>query len=947
MTLKQLLSPAVLEWNMKHDHLPDDLLIKEFNKWVADNENVINESVKNNLEKINECIERGKEKSRTLRTSHVNLLTESADDDDDEKYVLNLDDLDFDNIDYSDEDKPISGDEEFGEDNEEKSILSERQILINSKKENDENDVFVAIDIILGYLESKNRQDKKNTTYWSNCDVSNVTDMSALFAFTDMRNANLSSWDVSSVLHMEGMFYKSNFNNDSICGWNVGSCFDFERMFTGSDFNQDISGWVPAWIKKTEYDNDGNPVRDANGNIKKIKVRADLPLIGAASDEKKEIVKNKIYKKLDALKTTDLDESMKNKNKAMKHILDFDTFINEGFGDYVKKGFNKLKSFLKNTVLKLNEYFVAMFDNNGEIIDASSPYTALNYIASGAVKGVTAFTNVKNEYLNGNVKSVASIVESPEYYGIIDKDSIEYRNYLTMVNMVNEHYSKYGNKLNENEEANQDKPSTRVGFTATDGKLKDCRDINSKTLKFILKQAILNVPAYKDEDFGGATLIWGAPGIGKTTIPKAIIKEWNENSDINDKKAVMVVECGNLTVDGFSLPIPMKKSMKQYMEEHPLVKSQLEEDGYDVSSEEFLNTKITVSGEATKTWLPCYKESSVDSENDIANAIANGHLDSKRVGGRRRVTETTEGGILLFDEFFRANESIFKILMQFILTRTFNDEYILGDKWAIIACSNRPADDDEVERGYESTGAVLGTRFGGGQYNFIPDFDDWKKWAVKYGHFDDATITFLMKEKDPSNGEYTNWHTIKPKEYTAGKSMWPTPRTWSQLMKNLKNVMENEGYSSVKDIPEDIIRLYGDGQIGVEMTNKYIDFLSKFTTNFKPSEVLDNPKYVIPKEMKCSEVIDRLKKYIDLTYDIENTPSDDQMTNMFNILEKTFDEFRDNYVRPFYASLFKKFGFHEDMEKFTKINFPKFTSLILKKYKNYIKSTKDLIQFAS
>ena len=31
----------------------------------------------------------------------------------------------------------------------------------------------------------------------------------------------------------------------------------------------------------------------------------------------------------------------------MKHILDFETFINEGFGDFVKKGFNKIKSFFK------------------------------------------------------------------------------------------------------------------------------------------------------------------------------------------------------------------------------------------------------------------------------------------------------------------------------------------------------------------------------------------------------------------------------------------------------------------------------------------------------------------------------------------------------------------------------------------------------------------------
>ena len=931
MTLRQLLSPAVLEWNLKHEHLPDEQLIKEFNKWIVENESLINESVENNLEKINEHIERGKSKAKSTQAK---LLTENVDDD----YEIDLDAIDWDDIEIDQEDEPISGknDEKKDEGNvveEPETTISGKRILINSDKEDDESDVFVVVNGIYDFLESEKLLNKKNTAYWNYCDVSKVENMTALFAFADMRNANLKSWDTSSVRHMEGMFYKSNFNNNSICDWNVEKCADFFRMFTFSDFNQDLKNWKPAFVWKTEYDKDGNPVMDADGKVKKIKVRADLPLIGAAADEKKEIVKNRLFKKLKSIHVSDVDESIKNNKNNMKHILDFNTFINEGFGDFVKKGFNKLKSFLNNAVLKLNKYFVAMFDSNGEFIDASSPYTALNYISSGAVKGVTAFTNVKNEYLNDNVESVASIVESPEYYGIIDKDSIEYRNYLTMVDMVNEHYSKYGNKnkLNENEDATE-KQSVRVGFSAESGGLKNGRDITSKDLKFLLNQAIRNVPAYKDEDHGGAILIWGAPGIGKTTIPKSIIKEWNENHDINNQKAVMVIECGNLTVDGFSLPIPMEKTMEQYMREHPNVKSQLASEGYDVTSNDFLKTVITVSGEATKTWLPCYKESAVDSENDIANAIANGHITKKRVGGRKKVTETTEGGILLFDEFFRANESIFKILMQFILTRTFNDEYILGDKWAIIACSNRPKDDDEVDRGFESTGAVVGTRFGGGQYNFIPDFDDWKKWAVKYGHFDDATITFLMQVKDPSNGEYTNWHTIRPKEYTAGKTAWPTPRTWSLLMVELKNIMENEGYSSIKDIPEDIIRLKADGIIGVEMAKNYVNFLSKFASSFNPSEVLNNPKYTIPDNMKCGEVIDRLRKYIDLTYDEENIPSDETMMNMFNTIERTFDTYRDNYVRPLYISIFLKFGFFKNTNDFVKVNFPKFTTAIMRKY---------------
>jgi hypothetical protein len=307
--------------------------------------------------------------------------------------------------------------------------------------------------------------------------------------------------------------------------------------------------------------------------------------------------------------------------------------------------------------------------------------------------------------------------------------------------------------------------------------------------------------------------------------------------------------------------------------------------------------------------------------------------DEKTGKFRKETIETTEGGLLLFDEFFRANAQVFKILMQLLLNRRFNDNFVLGDKWAMMACSNRPNDDDEVDSGFSSTGAVIGTRFKD-QYNFIPDFDDWKKWAVKDGHFDDATIEFLMQSKDTSTGEYTNWHTIRPDEYSGGKTAWPTPRTWSLLMTELNNIMDNEGYASVSEIPSDIIKLKADGIIGTEMADNYVQFLSTYKSSFNPDEVLNNPKYIIPSDMKCSEVIDRLKKRIDTLFDKDNLPTEDQMMNMFNTVEKTFNASKDNYVRPLYVAIINKFGFLESKEYRDNIlkTFPNFIKSFMKKY---------------
>ena len=96
-------------------------------------------------------------------------------------------------------------------------------------------------------------------------------------------------------------------------------------------------------------------------------------------------------------------------------------------------------------------------------------------------------------------------------------------------------------------------------------------------------------------------------------------------------------------------------------------------------------------------------------------------------------------------------------------------------------------------------------------------------------------------------------------------------------------------------------------------------------------------------------VTDRLKKYIDLTFDKENLPSDEQVMTMFDTLERTFNASKDNYVRPLYVSLFHKFGFVENlkdkdfMKEFVTKLFPRFTKAFMAKYE--LKSPNELVKF--
>ena len=886
MTIEQLLCPAVIRWeaefrkhlNESNISMSEDEIDAEFDKWLVENEELINQSVKDNINHINETIERNRQKfSKKLN----------------EKFDFGFDDDNFANEDDEEEPDIEEPEEEFDpEEPEVRSITGATKLV--DKKDSDYN-IFSVINDFYDMVEEEHTNEMTHRSILRKLDVSDITNMTALFAFTNLPNIDLSSWNTGNVKSMEGMFYKSTFNNDTICEWDVSSCKDFKNMFLFCPFNQSLKKWTPAFVEKTFINSDGTK--------EKRSVRQNLPVIGGTEDETRNVAKK--FRRSMFQRMRDEDEVVE--SKKYTHVIDYDTFINEGkFKDYIHKGVEKVKSFFKTVTLKIDN-IIAFFKEDGEIYPATSAYTSLNTVASGAIPGVKAYCDIDNPYLN-NVEKEASIVPEPGYYGIIDKNSVEYRNYETFKGMVNEHYAKYGNTgpfqmINEED-------FKRVGFSAADGGVV-ARDIDSDDLREILEDLVENVPAYKGDNHGGAVFIWGAPGIGKSTIPKAIIKAWNkEKGDALHKKALMVVQCGDLTIDGFSLPIPMEKSIEDYLNERPVLKDKVASQGISLDTLEKIKKNMhKVSAEAPKTWLPAFKMDATQEEIDVLNDIANGYLEIKNKDGKIVKTETTEGGILLFDEFFRANEEVFKIMMQIILNREYSG-YMLGNKWGILCCSNRPEDDEEVRSGFEKTGAVVGTRMLAGAYNFIPSFDEWKKWAVSEGGFDDITLEFLKFDTDPDNGEYTNWHTIRPDEYIQrGKTAWPTPRTWSALMNELNLYKENHGYANIVDIPDTKLRRIADGIIGEDMAVRYVAFLKSHASSIAvdAKAVLEDPDYVIPSSSQCPNVVKQIEDYVTIKYDDTDLPDVSLLMNMFNKLNSTYSGSKDNYVKRMHLNIIKHF----------------------------------------
>jgi surface protein len=75
-------------------------------------------------------------------------------------------------------------------------------------------------------------------------DVSNVRIMDNMFGVASSFNQDIGDWDVSRVKDMKYMFYNARSFNQNIGGWNVSDVLDMKEMFCrASYFDQDLGNW--------------------------------------------------------------------------------------------------------------------------------------------------------------------------------------------------------------------------------------------------------------------------------------------------------------------------------------------------------------------------------------------------------------------------------------------------------------------------------------------------------------------------------------------------------------------------------------------------------------------------------------------------------------------------------------------------------------------------------
>ena len=85
-------------------------------------------------------------------------------------------------------------------------------------------------------------------------DLSDVTDMSYMFAGADMFNQDISAWNVDLVTDMSFMFAGARAFNQPIGNWRTRNVTDMSYMFyNASTFNQDIGTWDTRNVTNMSY----------------------------------------------------------------------------------------------------------------------------------------------------------------------------------------------------------------------------------------------------------------------------------------------------------------------------------------------------------------------------------------------------------------------------------------------------------------------------------------------------------------------------------------------------------------------------------------------------------------------------------------------------------------------------------------------------------------------
>jgi len=601
----------------------------------------------------------------------------------------------------------------------------------------------------------------------------------------------------------------------------------------------------------------------------------------------------------------------------MKNLMSRDEYLHsmdEGFKDVVKKGWQKVKEFFKLGMQKVKD-FIAVFDNKGTLLPVVTPQAVIDKFSNSDAVKIYASDSLNDSVIEagGNAsKDKPKLDDSEEVYNlgpdgdayadwISDKkyeDTVEYQNFLTMVSTVKEHYENLSDeekqKLNESWEGIV---KNRSKYYDKD-QLRGLHAIGVDEFEEILNELIQDWAVNEGTDDPlGNVLVFGAPGIGKSTVPNLVINKYNEKVGNDQSKMISLISinCANLDEGDFMMPTMPKEiniidELGNFKEAFPEASSALDQ----LSSDQKKKLALTIyqSGQfkatdAPKSWLPSFKETGDDFIDSLLNDCANGGVYRyKDDHGRERRKKTGGGGIIIFDEFLRCKPGVFGQLMNFLLDRSLNG-WLLGSKWVILACSNRPCDDNEVEEKWGDWSPAARDRWAK-IYQLVPDPKQWQEWARSKG-CDEILLDFIFEKDSMSGDEYPRWHSMV--KNGAGDSLQNkeiTPRNWERVFINLKKKEKAGGYKDMSEMPKEEIEKVFYGSFTDDFVAEIMRWLRDHMDKVDLDAIFKDPtKVYLPEKYKgdpakALTLIQTLTKtFIARFKDNPSECTDDMLANVF------------------------------------------------------------------
>ena len=648
----------------------------------------------------------------------------------------------------------------------------------------------------------------------------------------------------------------------------------------------------------------------------------------------------------------------------MRNLMSRDEYLqkaNEGFiKDTIKKGWEKAKSFFKICMRKIKN-FIAIFDSDGHLLPVVSPQAVMdNFAGSSAVKVLG--TNALNQTVidaGGKINKSAPTFdegvydEGPDGDEFFDwklnkeyKNSIEYKNFMSIPSIIKEHYNYSDEEFEKLNEAWKDVADARVSYgnkTRGLSKVKaiDVKKFEKKINKLITDWSINSGKSTimvngEKVNIGKPMrnmLVFGAPGIGKSTVPQMVVDKFNRNIAKGDKSkmlSIISINCANIDEGGFMMPTMTKENdviqtINNFSETFPESGEYFK--NLSKNDQEKVAATIQSSGQfkssdAPKYWLPSYRKTGNDDIDNMLDDYSNGGVYKDEDG---RSYKTGGGGIIIFDEFLRCKTDVFKQMMNFLLDRELNG-WRLGSKWAIFACSNRPCDDAEVDEVWGSWKAIPASKDRWVEfYQLIPDPKGWKEWARSKG-CDELILDFIFDDNDDSardaNGEYVRWHTMVRDASEDAEQVAPiTPRRWEEAFSKLgkakimKSMEEGKEISDISELSLDEIQEELEGVFDEDFVAVFMDWLETNMDKINLDAVMKDPKSVyLPKKYVNDPagsqiLIKKLSKDIQARYkDNPGDCSDEQLANIIAWLGMNYKEdvnVAQNFIEELVDNVFK------------------------------------------